>query len=213
MGQGSDDPFGGPTSPPAKKANARTAKPKIELIPSGENSIDNTEMKIREAMGKRTSVSFVELPLTEAAEHLGQAFDITILIDNRALEEIGLSAEEPADVKLRDVSLRSILRLMLKDLDLTYMVKNEVLMITTIEAAEANLITRAYRLPHCMQGDPDSAIDAIQSTVFPDTWDVLGGPSTIRLVNSVLVISTTERVHEDAIDMMRKTEAVFQSRE
>ncbi|TWU55056.1 DUF4974 domain-containing protein [Rubripirellula reticaptiva] len=208
MGQEADDPFGGPrNAPPVTKASERTAKPKIELVPSSDSSIDETEMKIRQSMSKRTSLSFVELPLADAAKQLAQAFDLPILIDAKALEEIGLSAQEPVNVKLRDVSLRSILRLMLNDLELTYIVKNEVLMITTVSSAESNLITRAYQLPACMQGDPQAAIEAIHTTVVPDTWDVLGGPSTIALINSVVVISTTECVHEDTIDMMRKTEA------
>jgi len=45
---------------------------------------------------------------------------------------------------LSGVSLRSALRLMLKDLDLTYVIRDEVLLITTPEEANAKLVTKVY---------------------------------------------------------------------
>jgi hypothetical protein len=60
------------------------------------------------------------------------------------LEEIGLSADQPVSITLKNVTLRSFLRLMLRELDLTYMIKDEVMQITTIEAAEQNLVNKVY---------------------------------------------------------------------
>ena len=45
---------------------------------------------------------------------------------------------------LRSITLRSALRLILKDLELTYVVRDEVLQITTPEDAESQLITKVY---------------------------------------------------------------------
>ena len=53
-----------------------------------------------------------------------------------ALEEIGVGTDEPVTINLHNVSLRSALRLMLKKLQLTYIIQDEVLMITTPEEAE-----------------------------------------------------------------------------
>src|SRR4051812_13274383 len=45
---------------------------------------------------------------------------------------------------LRGVTLRSMLRLMLKEQELTYVVRDEVLQITTPEDAESQLLIRVY---------------------------------------------------------------------
>ena len=52
--------------------------------------------------------------------------------------------------------------------------------------------------------DFDSLIDLIQTTVSPDTWDALGGPSTMReyAQNLSLVISTTSDVHDQIADLL-----------
>ena len=56
-----------------------------------------------------------------------------------ALEEIGVGTDEPVTVNLHNISLRSALRLMLKNLQLTYIIQDEVLMITTPEEAEKRI--------------------------------------------------------------------------
>ncbi len=111
----------------------------IELV--GDN---DTERRIQSTLGDETTQSFVELPLTDAIRQISEAHDIPIVVDERALEEIGLSAEEPVTMSLKNVSLRSFMRLMLRELDLTYMIKDEVMQITTIEAAEQNLVNKVY---------------------------------------------------------------------
>ncbi|MDA7493004.1 VWA domain-containing protein, partial [bacterium] len=111
----------------------------IELV--GDNE---TERRIQSALGDETSQSFIELPLSEAITQISEAHDIPIVIDNQALEDIGLSAEEPVTITLKNVTLRSFLRIMLRDLDLTYVIKDEVMQITSQEAAEENLVTKVY---------------------------------------------------------------------
>ncbi|MFK8113794.1 MAG: VWA domain-containing protein [Rubripirellula sp.] len=111
----------------------------IELV--GDNE---TERKLQLALSEETSASFVELPLSDAIQQISEKHEIPIVVDSRALEEIGLSAEEPISLTLKNVSLRSFLRLMLRELDLTYMIKDEVMQITTVEQAEQNLINKVY---------------------------------------------------------------------
>ena len=111
----------------------------IELI--GDNE---TERRVQAALNEETTHFFDETPLSEAVSEISEAHGIPIVVDNRALEEIGLSEEEPVSVDLKNVSLRSFLRLMLRDLDLTYMIKDEVMQITTVEVAEENLVNKVY---------------------------------------------------------------------
>ncbi|WP_442506972.1 hypothetical protein SH528x_005850 [Novipirellula sp. SH528] len=111
----------------------------IELV--GDN---DTERRIQATLSDETSQIFVETPLEEAIQKIATDHDIPIVIDRRALEEIGLTADSPVTIELKNVSLRSFMRLLLRELDLTYMIKDEVMQITTQEAAEENLVTKVY---------------------------------------------------------------------
>ncbi len=52
--------------------------------------------------------------------------------------------------------------------------------------------------------DFDSLMDLIETTIAPDTWEALGGPSTMSPYRSTLslVISTTTDVHEQIADLL-----------
>ncbi|WP_158222624.1 VWA domain-containing protein, partial [Rhodopirellula sp. MGV] len=111
----------------------------IQLV--GDNE---TEQMIEKRLSDDTTHQFIETPLNDAIRQLSDAHDIPIVIDRRALDEIGADEEMPVSIDMKNVSLRSFLRLMLRDLDLTYLIKDEVMQITTVEAAEENLVTKVY---------------------------------------------------------------------
>ena len=51
-------------------------------------------------------------------------------LDETTLSEIGMSIDDTVTLQVADISLRSALRLMVKQLDLTYEIRNEVVYIT-----------------------------------------------------------------------------------
>lgn len=208
---GRDDPFGAdpfadrarrPDPRPAKTRPAAQARPATRQIGDKEAS----HARILEKLDELTTHSFIEIPLSDAVLDLSQYHDIPIVIDSRALEEIGLSAEEPISISLKNVTLRSYLRLMLRSLDLTYLIKDEVMQITTIEAAEQNLIVKIYKFPDDLVSESDALVSAINKTIVPDTWDLFGGPSSITSLKNVLIISTTSDVHDQVSDLLEDLE-------
>ena len=208
------DPFGGsfdggdgPSALPAATApNVGTLhssdKPAIKTERGTSNRIyvanvnqAESEMRIRATLSDETSSRFIDTPLVEAIQAISSMHNIPIVVDRRALEEIGLSHDTPVNIELKNVSLLSFLRLMLRDLDLTYMIKDEVLQITTVESAEQNLATRMYRIPNELVPKADQIMLAMQSAVVPGTWNTTGGPSTAVSIDHVLIVSTTSDVH------------------
>jgi hypothetical protein len=103
-----------------------------------------SEQKIFDQLDGDTTLEFIETPLSDVVEYLEDLHGIQIELDTRALDGVGIGSDTPITRNLKGVSLRAALRLMLKDLDLTYVVKDEVLQITTPEEAEANLVTKVY---------------------------------------------------------------------
>ncbi|TWU59466.1 ECF RNA polymerase sigma factor SigR [Rubripirellula tenax] len=167
------------------------------------------EKKISEILNTKAEAEFIDLPMDEAVATLSEQHQVPILIDRRALEEIGITADQPVTLTLGNVKLRTLLRLMLRDLDLTYQVNGETLSVTTQEAAESNLVSRIYWLEGTgfAEGDFESVMNSIQTTIQPDTWELLGGPSTIVPVRSArpaILVSAVYRVHEE-IEKFLKT--------
>lgn len=214
-GNASDDPLGAssqqrntakagqaqrqPLDPRQQHVEQVPDKNAVHVVTVGEREMDQ---RIHMTLQDETSQDFIDTPLNEAVRVLSESHDIPMLIDRRALEEVGLTADTPVNIALHRVSLRSFLRLMLRDLELTYMVKDEVLQITALEAAEQNLETRMYHLPKLLSSKTDKVLAALQSAVDPDTWEVLGGPSTASSIDHVLIVSTTSDVHQQVYDFL-----------
>jgi hypothetical protein len=197
-----------PTPAPA------TYVPKLDVIP--EPSVEyfpeptEVEKRINEALDKRATFDFVDMPLQTVVDFLMDTLDgeIEILLDNRALEDAGADAR-PVNLRAKNVPIRTALRLLLGQKDLTYLIQDEVLLITTVDKAETQLVTRTYPIGDLLADVPvmsrkgglggkpdgkaptepeqpvrfvkdyDSFIECITTTVVPQSWDEVGGPGSI----------------------------------
>lgn len=102
------------------------------------------ERRISEQLTKTTQLDFLDTPLSDVIDTLKDMHGIEIQLDQRALQDVGIATDTPVTMRLQGVTLRSALRLMLRPLDLTYVIQDEVLLITTPEEAENRLITKVY---------------------------------------------------------------------
>ncbi len=92
-----------------------------------------SERRIYRALDERGDVNFNAQPLFNVMKFFENAFDVPIVIDDKQLEKENLKSDEPITLGLPPVSFRSALNLILKPLNLTFVVKNEVLQITSYE--------------------------------------------------------------------------------
>jgi len=107
-------------------------------------TVGPAEKKIKAELSNNTTMDFIETPLQDAVDYLKDLHGIEIQLDSKALEDGGMGTDTPVSRKLSGISLRSALRLLLGSIDLTYIIKDEVLLITTKEVADAELVTKAY---------------------------------------------------------------------
>jgi hypothetical protein len=89
------------------------------------------EKKIEEALKQPTQIEFVETPLRDVVDYLKDLHHIEIQLDAAALKDAGLEETTPVTKNLKGISLRSALKLLLDDLQLKYVIHNEVLLITS----------------------------------------------------------------------------------
>ena len=152
---------------------------------------------------RASGFDFTDTPLEEVVAMLQSDYGIPIQIDEPALEEMGIDAAEAVTISLNNISLRSALRMMLKKLGLTYVIRDEVLTITTPEEADSHLFVCVYDirgLTHDVSERSSKAVsDMIASCVATETWaENGGGEAEIRpLKPGLLVISQTHAVHEE----------------
>ncbi len=105
----------------------------------------SSEQRIFEALDQPArNFEFFEAPLSEVVNRLKDDHEIPIVMDDRALADASIGTDTLITKSLKGISLRSALRLMLKDHGLSYVVKDEVLVITTKEEAETSLKTKVY---------------------------------------------------------------------
>jgi hypothetical protein len=104
------------------------------------------ERAIFKSLGESTRMEFIETPLEDVVAFLRDQHKIPIEIHKVALDNIGVGTDTPITRQFKDISLRSALRLILDDLSLTYVVADEVLLITTPERADAHPQVRIYNV-------------------------------------------------------------------
>ncbi|MCH8043337.1 MAG: hypothetical protein IID44_06420 [Planctomycetes bacterium] len=174
------------------------------------------EARIRKALGEKTEIELLETSLFDFVKLVEEKHKIEIELDGIYLEEAGVGGDILLTKSLKDVSLRSALRLVLRDLDLTFVIRDEVLLITTPDEANSMLVTKFYPVMDLITGgdDPlgggeldfDPLIELIEATVAPEFWGESGGPEPIGFLEprGTLIVSQTEEVHEQITRLLQK---------
>ena len=99
---------------------------------------------------------------------------------------------------------------MLGELNLDYVVSNEVLVITSQAAARNQLDPRFYKTDG-LQIAEEKLIEIITSMVAPDTWEETGGTGKITSLGDdtqCLVIAQTDQIHDQIADLLEKLRQV-----
>lgn len=230
------------------------------------------EREILEALEKPVDVEFPEMALERCLEKLGSRAKIDIWFDKAKLNEEGVSLEQPVTLILKGRKLESVLNLLLRPVELTFLYEDEVLRITTSQAAGDTLITRTYPVGDLcpelkdendradkktanLEANPDirvvlvqgfgggrgggpkdeapakgdagtnnnagqgqprrvrnrfaALMNAIETTVQPDSWECLSGPGSMVPVSETnsLVIRQTWSVHRQVLQLLRDLRA------
>ena len=110
-----------------------------------------------------------------------------------ALRSARIREREPVTLKLEGRSLETILQAVVLDLELTWVIRNGVLWITSEDEAETYLKTAVYDVRDlCRDADESEAlISAITSQAEPSSWGDAGGEGSIQYAKpGVRLLST-----------------------
>ena len=167
------------------------------------------EENILKALQQKTRMDFVRTPLVEVAAYLSNLHQIPIHCDANELDNYGLNGDEPITYKGHPVSLQRNLELMLKELELSWTLRDGGLIITTSEAANVEMVPYIYL--SLLDVSADAVIESVTRRLEPDSWEDVGGPAGIEsLSKKVFIISQSHQVHltiqndfKDALQLIR----------
>ncbi|HEX3655493.1 MAG TPA: hypothetical protein VHV55_06800 [Pirellulales bacterium] len=200
-------------TPPKKAAPAKPPQGAVRAEPQVRDEFGCASSgPIEKALDQPTEIEFIEAPLTDVIDFLKKRHKIEIQLDNKALEESGVALDTQITRNVKGISLRSALRLILRDLELAYVIRDDVLLITTQSNAETILMTRVYQVADLL-GTPDDEIlrlnpaddliELLTTIVAPTTWSDVGGAGAISYLPAVqsLFISQTYEIHEEICEL------------
>ena len=184
--------------------------PKPDLV---RRNVSVQEQEIRDALGNISTFEFPGNPLTDVIEFIRVTYNIPILFDEVALNEEGISIDEETSLVLSGVPLSSALNLMLEKLDLTYVIKNDVMMITTRFEAEKTLETVIYDVRSMDIKSPEALADVIVYSTSGPWMSKDGDGGEISFLNGSVIIRQSGKVHEEIEKLLENLAAIEQSHE
>ena len=108
-----------------------------------------TEMEIEIEQKLRTPVllEFENTPLSRVMDFLAKLAQVNLYLDPVGLAEVGISTEEPVTIALRqEISLESALNIILEPRGLSFVIKDQVLKITTRENRQGEVYAQSYNV-------------------------------------------------------------------
>jgi hypothetical protein len=174
------------------------------------------EKEILKALNTPFPAEFTDATLQEVIAYLEKISGVTIAVDMQALREAGITYDgSKVTFNVRKATLRSILKRVLGDVGLTYIVKDEAIQVTSVPRARETLSARTYYVGDLVGvtdvrfGPVVSRLQAISQinqiavlitqTVEPESWMVngKGGLGTIAFdpITMSLVVRQTAEVH------------------
>jgi hypothetical protein len=178
------------------------------------NKLTEKERTILEGLRKPTSVDYNNEPFSAVINYLSKVVGQPIVVDKMALEEVNVTYDTPITLQYpKPVSVRTALKRILSDLNLTYVIRNETIEVTSITRAREMLTTRTYYIgdlvgvynpfltpglnQQLMVQNVLTLMNSIVAQVDPSSWAVNGGLGTISFnpVTMTIIVRQTAELH------------------
>lgn len=164
--------------------------------------IEDVVAHIEKQLASKTELQYLDTTLGDVVGDLELRHKIDIQVDKDALTSEGKSLETVFNLQLRDVSLQSALNQLLKEHGLTWLVTDEVILITTKADAATRTSVNVYSVADLGDGDGnidyDELTEMLTQSVDHESWRTNGGPAgTIAKLSAkkALVITQTYANH------------------
>lgn len=158
------------------------------------------------ALQQPAELDFLDQPLEVVLEAIEVQSGVAFEFDESGLEEVAITSDAEVTVQLRNMSFAAALGLLLRDLDLDYVVADDYVLITSQERASAARETRTYAIvdhPLLCSGDALKFARTVRQHVelacAAEKQSV-----AIDVLPGVLVVSANQKPHEAAESFLQQ---------
>lgn len=175
------------------------------------------EQALLQALETRISVPLRGQPFEEIIQTLSNAIGKNIYIDKASFDNLSLDMKQLVNLE-GGVSARTALRGMLQSLGMTFIIRDKIIKVVSVEEARKNMMTRAYEIRDVVQaGGPfnggatwgpyldymqtqrnaEMLVESIVNGVDPNAWSTRGGTSTITFnyATMSIIVRAPSEVH------------------
>jgi hypothetical protein len=180
--------------------------------PGGMAKLHPKEVALLKTLNSTMNADFDERPLKEVLDFIQEKTGLSIVVSKLSLEEAGIDYEDRVTFKVPRVTVRTILKKILADRGLTYVIKEGALQVVTPMRAREMMVVRSYPVQDLLGGDPrfgpfvdraimlnnaNSLINTIKNAIEPGIWDTNGGSATITLYEPTmsLIVRAPAELH------------------
>jgi serpin B len=195
----------------------RTAgKPSPIHVNSDRSSAVLREVAIRQALERPVGIEVRDRPLEELLAMIAREAKIPLVIETVKLTDEGVDPRKSVTLHYPQISIRAALKLLLEPVQLTWLIQNEVLFITTTGHAgdlienrvyDVSEIAPRYRSENGRESyDITSLERLITTTILPESWGP-GHPDIgiLRFPNTVVLeIPQTQSTHEEILQLLNE---------
>jgi hypothetical protein len=182
-------------------------RPIVVATPAAVAARENFER----VLDQETKMDFTDTQLSDAVTYLKDYHNIEIQLDTKGLEDASIGPETPVTCRLEKMTLRAALRFFLGAIDLTFVIHDEMLLITTREKAANMLVVKIYPVADLVaprDGTPPGdalqpLVEVLHATVVPTTSPARPNGVLIPIPQSQsLVVMQTDEVHERVAELL-----------
>ncbi len=143
-------PFAGDKNPlvyPEAKDWNKLSASRSKLVRENTRQRSEREMDIEKKLRTPVSLQFTNAPLSKVLENLAKLAEVNLHLDPQGLAEEGVTTDTPVTIELRnEIMLKSALNLILEPLHLSYVIKDEVLKVTSEQLRDGQVYRVTYNV-------------------------------------------------------------------
>lgn len=177
------------------------------------NALTKKEIELLRALNSTMSVDFNNSRFRDVLDYVMEKAGLGIIVDDGSLKDAMVEYDDPITFKVKKATVRTILKKVLADKGLTYIIKEGTIQVMTPQKAREQMVVRTYPIDDLVGGDPQqygpflarqirlqnvqNLINTIQRAIDPGLWDVNGGPGSITYYEpgNALVIRAPAEMH------------------
>ena len=199
--EASSMPFVGPIEFPETHDWEDLTKSRARLAAEGRSQMSPAEMKIKSNLSNQIEARYRNQPLAEVLDDLAKQAKVPIHVDLIGLESESVGTDTPVTISLdQTISLKSALKLLLEPLHLDYVIRDEVLKITSPQLVQGEVYSVSYPVADLVIPIPNFSSDNLGITgALQDGYDRMSpmrakveiGPTPAGITNGMGTSPTT----------------------